>query len=387
MNRFYEDALAMKPELLESRRTIHSFGGVGFDIPDTVNFVKEKLTALGLAPREICKGGVVCTIGGGGKTILLRADMDGLPVREETGLPFACTNGTMHGCGHDFHAAMLLGAAKLLKARESELCGTVKLMFQPGEEILAGAEAMIAAGLLENPKVDAAMGIHVGVGRPDCHSNHITYIAGPASTSADEFWTTIRPLEKRGSNPIDVGCRVVQALQEIPAMEISPFVPASLVVNVFDCGNEAANVPPEKIVLKGVIRTTSPEIRQRVKTRMEEITREISAAYHHEANIEYVRGVGPMMTSPELTHEMAGYIAELVGKEHVEEQPVGQGAEDFSAVCREVPGCFFNLGAGHPDEGYTAQNHKSNVIFNEDVLPTGAAMYASCAFEWLKAHS
>ncbi|MDL2258801.1 M20 family metallopeptidase [Eubacteriales bacterium OttesenSCG-928-K08] len=386
MNRFYERALALKDEIVQNRRTIHTFGGVGFELPQTVAFIKEKLQELGLEPKEVCQSGITCTIGSGAPVILLRADMDALPVREESGLDFACENGTMHGCGHDMHAAMLLGAAKILQENVHELRGTVKLMFQPAEEILAGAEAMIQGGILENPHVDAAMGIHVGVGRPDCWSNYVSYISGPASTSADEFWTTINNGDRRGTSPIDVGCRIIQALQELPAMEISPFDPASLVVNVFSSTSTAANVTPSEATFKGVIRTTSPATRERMKTRMEEITNSIAATYHHTAKIEYVRGVGPMMTDDSLVQELVGYIKDIVGEKNMEQQPYGQGAEDFSAICREVPGAFFNLGAGHPDEGYWMQNHKSNVIFNEDVLPTGAAMYAACAFEWLHKH-
>lgn len=186
MNRFLERALEIKEEIVKDRRYIHQLGGTGFDIPETVTYVMKQLQGMGLHPEEICKGGVVCNIGKReGKTILLRADMDALPMEEKTELPFACTNGTMHACGHDMHPAMLLGAARLLKEREEELEGTVKLMFQPAEEILEGAKAMIQAGLLENPKVDAAIAMHVAVGRPeDCESHYISWVSGASGSSA-----------------------------------------------------------------------------------------------------------------------------------------------------------------------------------------------------------
>lgn len=387
MNQFYERALEIKEEIVANRRTIHGFGGTGFDLPDTTEFVMGKLRELGLAPKEICQSGVVCTIGSGGRTILLRADMDALPVAEESGLDFACTNGTMHACGHDMHAAMLLGAAKLLTERQDELQGTVKLMFQPAEEILAGAEEMIRCGLLENPKVDAALGMHVGVGRPDSYSGLVTYIIGPASTSADEFWITIDSHEQRMVSPITVGCRLVEALQEISNFEIRPNEFFSMVCNVFDCNSDAANVTPTKATIKGVIRTTDPEIRATARARLEQLTEAITKAYRCTGEIEYVRGVGPMLTSRPLCEELAGYAEEIVGPENMMQEAYGQGAEDFSAVCREVDGMFINLGAGHPSEGYTAANHKSTVIFNEEVLPTGSAIYANCAFQWLKNHA
>lgn len=387
MNQFYERALEIKEEIIANRRTIHGFGGTGFDLPDTTAFVMSKLRALGLEPEEICQSGIVCTIGKGEKTILLRADMDALPVEEESGLDFACTNGTMHACGHDMHASMLLAAAKLLVERKDELTGTVKLMFQPAEEILAGAEEMIKCGLLENPKVDAALGMHVGVGRPDSYSGLITYIIGPASTSADEFWITIDTHEKKMINPINAGCRLVQALQEVSAFEIRPHQFFSMVCNVFDCDSNAANVTPTKVTIKGVIRTTDPEVRSTAKQRLEELVKAFASTYQCTGEVEYVRGVGPMITNRALCEELAGYAEEIAGHENMVQEEYGQGAEDFSAVCREVDGMFINLGAGHPSEGYTAANHKSTVIFNEDVLPMGAAIYANCAFNWLKTHS
>ena len=307
MNQFYERALEIKEEIVANRRTIHGFGGTGFDLPDTTKFVMGKLRELGLAPKEICKSGVVCTIGSGGKTIL--------------------------------------------------------------------------------PQVDAALGMHVGVGRPDSYSGLVTYIIGPASTSADEFWITIDTHEQRMVSPITAGCRLIEALQEISNFEIRPNEFFSMVCNVFDCNSDAANVTPTKAVIKGVIRTTDPEIRATAKARLEQLTEAVTKAYRCTGEIEYVRGVGPMLTSRPLCEELAGYAEEIVGPENMVQEEYGQGAEDFSAVCREVDGMFINLGAGHPSEGYTAANHKSTVIFNEEVLPTGSAIYANCAFQWLKNHA
>lgn len=386
MNKFYENALKIKDEIIKNRRRIHGYGGIGFELEETAEFVKQYLQGLGLEPIEICKSGIVCTIGQGDKCILLRADMDALPIIEESGLEFACTNGTMHACGHDMHAAMLLGAAKLLVQKKDELCGRVKLMFQPGEEILAGAEEMIKCGLLEDPKVDAALGMHVGVGRPDSYSGLVTYIIGPASTSADEFWITLYNKEQRMVNPITAGCRLLQGLQEISNIEIRPNEFFSMVCNVLDCNSDAANVTPTKATIKGVIRTTDNDIRDTAKQRLESIAKYVANAYNCDVEVEYVRGVGPMITDEKLCTELIEYVKEIVDEDKIVREEYGQGAEDFAAVCREVPGMFINLGAGHPSEGYTAANHKSTVIFNEDVLPLGAAIYATCAFNWLENH-
>jgi len=162
----YERAHAIADEIISCRRAIHGFAEVGFDLPNTLNLIKAKLTEYGYENIQEIGGGLVVTVGQGGKTFLLRGDMDALPMKELSGLDFAAVNGQCHACGHDMHAAMLLGAAKILKEMEAELPGTVKLMFQPAEEILGGAKAMINAGVLENPKVDAAMALHMTTSYP-----------------------------------------------------------------------------------------------------------------------------------------------------------------------------------------------------------------------------
>ena len=168
MNKFMEQAQALKEEIIDYRRTIHANPEVGSDLPITTKYVMDKLTEMGYEPKEICQSGIVATIEGAkpGKTFLLRADMDGLPMEETTACDFAAKNGNMHSCGHDMHTAMLLGAAKLLKQNVDEIEGTIKLVFQPDEEGFTGAKAMIEAGVLQNPKVDAAMAMHVNSGSP-----------------------------------------------------------------------------------------------------------------------------------------------------------------------------------------------------------------------------
>ncbi|MBR4875278.1 MAG: M20/M25/M40 family metallo-hydrolase, partial [Clostridia bacterium] len=166
MNKYLEEAKALLPHLEELQQKVHQFGGIRYDLRPSAELIKAELIEIGLEPQEIVECGIVATIGGKkpGKTVLLRADFDALPQDEITGLPYAATNGTCHSCGHDYHAAMLMGTARLLKAHEDELEGTVKLMFQPDEEFTTGAKKMIEAGVLENPKVDASFAIHIEAG-------------------------------------------------------------------------------------------------------------------------------------------------------------------------------------------------------------------------------
>lgn len=388
MNDFLNRAYELKDEIVRNRRTIHRFGGVGLDLPETTSYVMERLREMGLEPAEICRSGVVCCVGGKrpGKTILLRADMDALPIEEKTGLPFACTNGTMHACGHDMHPAMLLGAARLLKEREDELQGTVKLMFQPGEEVLEGAKSMVKAGLLENPKVDAAVAMHVGIGRDDCQTGRVTYVSGPSGSSADELWVTLTPAEE-GVNPVDAACHIILGLKDLPSIEIRINETFGLMINAFVCDNDDPAGLAESVTFKGVMICMSGAVRDQAKARIVTIVEELAKAHRVQARIHYERSVAPLVTSKELGDQIQPAIAEITGEGNVQEQPLGFlsfGAEDFAEVAKHVPAVYLNLGAGCPDEGYTVEGHKDNVIFNEEVLPVGAAIYANIALRWLE---
>ena len=192
MNKYYKKALSISKELVANRRTLHNYAETGFDLPRTTTFVMKKLNEYGLSPFPVGKSGICCILGNQGKTILLRADMDALPMKENTGLDFAATNGNCHSCGHDCHTAMLLGAAKLLKQNEDKLKGTVKFMFQPAEETIGGAEAMIAKGCMENPKVDYVFGLHMD---PDIECGTIRSRVGALNANGDDI-ETYRALEK-----------------------------------------------------------------------------------------------------------------------------------------------------------------------------------------------
>lgn len=385
MNDFFVRAKQNNEELVRDRRAIHSYGGIGFDIEETAAYVRERLNTLGIPLREVCKCGISGTIGTGAPVILLRADMDALPLVEESGEPFAAKNNTMHACGHDMHCAMLLGAARLLKEREGELKGTVKLMFQPAEEILSGANEMIKGGIMEDPHVDAAMAIHIGVGanRP---LGRVRYSVGRTSHSADEFLITVRaPKGMRGINPLTIATRLILGLQEIVVVEFPPHELVDIKCGVLTAGI-AANTVPEEAVIRGVARTVSLEVRDPLKERVETIAKGMAEAFHAEAQVEWVRGVPPMVNDPDLVEELANYLEQVVGKENMSLIPGGGGGEDFSAISTLVPSMFFELGAGSMEEGYTYPNHNPKFRANEEVLPIGAALHAHCAFSYLENH-
>jgi len=390
-NRFLKRAYELKEEIVKDRRTIHAFGGVGFDIPETSDYVFARLKELGLEPSKMCKTGIVCTIGSGNKTFMLRADMDALPFTEETGLPFACQNGTHHACGHDMHTAMLLCAARMLteEERAGRLAGTVKLMFQPAEEILAGCNAMIEAGVLENPRVDAAMSIHITVGHDEAKSGLIRYNRGSAWGSCDTVRITVTGQGGHGAypfrciDPINIACRIVTGLQELTSSEVAPTLSPVVTICRIASGT-AANVIPNEAVLEGTIRSLDPQARALLKSRVKEIATHTSATYRGSAKVEFLNEIAPCISNDEMLDTFMPVLEGLAGQNGVREAKPITGSEDFAGVMERVPSVLFWLGAGSPDEGYSFGIHRPQMTTNEDVLPIGAAMHASCAAHWLE---
>lgn len=386
----YEEALALADETVANRRRIHEQAEVGLDLPRTVAFVEERLREYGLEPVR-CGHGVTATVGHGGRVLLLRADMDALPMQEASGEPFSCPDGAAHACGHDMHAAMLLTAARMLKEREGELAGTVKLMFQPAEEIFKGSLDMIEAGVLEDPHVDAALAYHVGPGRMPtglCMYND----TGTMMLSVDGFRIEIlgRPSHgaypELGVDPINIGVHVHLALQELVARECSCYRSCVLTVGQFHAGS-AANSIPDRAVLEGTLRTDDEELRQRVLARVREVATRQAEAFGGSAEVTSLSACPPLVCDPELTREVAGYMEGL----HIPGMaPVpdvrASASEDFSFIAQRVPSTFMYLSAGYEDERGERPAHDPRVRFNEDVLPIGSACLVRSAVEWLRNH-
>ena len=386
---YYERALELKDETIANRRHIHKNAETGLDLPKTKAYVMKKLTEYGLEPKD-CGYGVTATLGKGGKVLLLRADMDALPMPEESGEEFACPTGKeAHTCGHDFHAAMLLTAAKMLKEKEDTLEGTIKFMFQPAEETFEGSKNMIENGILENPPVDAALAYHVSPGKMPIG----LFMYNDKDTmmySVDGFKITIHGKGSHGAyphvgvDPINIGVHIHLALQELIARESDPTHSCVLTIGQF-AGGTAANISPETAVLQGTIRTNKPEARELLVRRMKEVAEKTAAVYNGTVDIEMISEVPPLICNPKLTDEVVGYMQEL-GIPGLTPYPgiSASASEDFAVIAEKVPSTFMYLSAGYLDERGQYPAHHPKAQFNEDVCPIGAACLAHCASQWLK---
>lgn len=392
MNDFLKEAKQIKEELIEYRRTIHRNPEVGSDLPKTKTFVLNKLKEFGYEPKEICESGIVATIEGNssGKTFLLRADMDALPMKEATECDFKSVNGCMHSCGHDMHTAMLLGAAKLLKKNQDKIEGTIKLVFQPDEEGFTGAKKMIEAGVLENPKVDAAMAMHVHSGTP---SNVVLYgLGGPSIAGCNRFRIVVKgkgchgAMPETGVDPINIAAHIYISLQEILSREISATEPAVLTIGKFS-GGDAPNIIPEEVIMEGTIRSLNKELGKFIFDRMNDIVLSTAKMFRGEAKLIELSSVPPLENNETLATELGDYIKDIVGKNSIISfEGGGMGSEDFASYSYKVPSAYFMLGAGtkEENESYGLPMHNDKVTFNEDILATGAAIYAYSAIMWLK---
>ena len=394
-----EEARRDAGRIAEDRRWLHAHAETGFDLAETLPWVRARLEEMGYAPRPLGRAGLSVDVGGKrpGKTFLLRADMDALPIQEESGVDFSCAAGRMHACGHDLHTAMLLEAARILKAHEDEITGTVRLMFQPAEEIFEGSRDMIGAGILEG--VDAAMMIHVMAGVPLPAGSVIVSPPGVSAPAADYFTVTVQGQGCHGSapqdgvDPLSAAAHIVVALQELHARELSPNARAVLTVGTFHAG-AAANAIPDTAVLGGSIRTYDEKTRAQLKQRLTEISQGTAAVFRASASVEFGSGCPTLVNNADLVRDAEKYTAELLGPERaLSGQKMaasgglsGGGSEDFAYVSQEVPSVMLALAAGEPAKGYPYPQHHPKVKFDEGALPTGSAILTCCALRWLEEH-
>ena len=386
------EAQAMKNTLVEYRRCIHQHAETESNLPVTRAFVMEKLTEMGYEPKEI--GGGITAIAGGkkpGKTFLIRGDMDALPIAEENDLEYKSQTGNMHACGHDIHTASMLGAAKLLKLHEDEIEGSVKLMFQPAEEVMEGAREMINAGILENPKVDAAMMIHVAPAVP-MPAGTTVFVGTGSYAASDWFKITVQGKGAHGAaafegvDPINVLAHIHTALQAINAREVAAKEILSLTVGEIHSGS-TSNVLPDTGYMSGTIRTLNEDVREFVRNRLKKISEGIAKTFRAEAKVEFPRGCPSMKVDDELEEKISGYTKEMLTDKMVIVETAGSGgmgSEDFALVAERVPSICVALAAGSPADGYTHPLHHPMIKFDENALPYGAAIYANAAIRFLK---
>lgn len=391
------EAKALQEEMVDFRRKLHVNPETGFDLEHTVEAVMEKLISYGYQPQKCGKAGIVATVGNGqGKTFLLRGDMDALPIEEDTDLAFKSTNGKMHACGHDTHTTMLLGAAKLLKKHEAEINGTVKLMFQPAEEIMLGASDMIAAGVLENPKVDAGSMIHIAPAMPFEDGTVLISQPGKSLSSCDWFEIRIHGKNGHGSMPQDAidpivpAANIHMALNEIQTRELPANALVALTVGEFHAGN-TSNVIPENAVLKGTLRAYDEEMRAKIKVRMTEIAENIAKAYRCTAETVFLAGAPTLENDPEVVAHaekvLPEYLKNVVAMSAIPNRPVMMGSEDFAYVSHEVPIVMFALAAADARKSEPYPVHHPKLVLNEDILPFGVVTHVAMAMSWLAANA
>ena len=400
-NMILKEAAALQPELQAIRRDLHRHPELGFELVYTKALVRQKLEEMGYQPQDCGKCGLVALAGGKhpGKTILIRGDMDALPIKEEADVDYKSeTPGKMHGCGHDMHAAMMLGAAKLLKAQEEELQGTVKLMFQPAEGIFQGAEDMIRAGVLENPTVDAALMIHVVPGLPMPAGMMLVQGGGVSMASCEQYHILVKGRGGHGSmpsvciDPITAAAHIHLALQEINSRELDPHGFGVFTTGRFE-GGKTSNVIPDTAEMWGTIRTVDPEgaVSEQIHQRMTEIAQGVAAAYRCTADVEFSDHCPCMVVDTPLAKNALTYMTELLGRGAMDMTVLtggkpGGGSEDFAFVSHEVPTVSMFLSAGNAKEGYVYGQHHPKVRFDDSVLYEGAAAYAYMGLRWLSEH-
>ena len=388
MQSLYEEAKELQPQLAAWRHKLHQIPELDLELPQTSAFVQARLAELGIPFETLVDGNcIVATIGRGAPCVMLRADMDGLPIAEESGEPFASSNGCMHACGHDLHATSLLGAAKLLKEREAQLAGTVKLLFQPGEETFRGARAAIAEGVLANPQVNAAIGMHVASQAPLG-----TVLYGDVTmASVYGFRITVTGKGGHGStpenciDPIIVAIKIHEAFQELMAREKSSFAEAALTVGKFQAGY-AANVIPEQAVMEGTLRVFDPDQRAFLIERIEQIVPAVAATYRASATLEVLTDVPEMRNDAALVQNCLAAMQKAMPELH----PVGglhaMGSEDFALVSKQVPSAYFMVGAKPSDVQKPFGHHTPHVRFSDNEATIAATAYAACALHWLESH-
>lgn len=391
MNKYLEEAFALKSVTIEDRRHLHNNPECGMILPQTKKYVVGRLEMLGLEPKFLGESGIVVSIKGNkdGKTILLRCDMDALPMEEINDLPFKSKlKNAAHTCGHDMHTAIMLSVAEILTKHKDKIKGTVKIVFEPGEEVLAGATMLINEGLLENiydgtSLVDAAMALHVEL---NSKPGEISYAIGGAAASVHPFEIIIKGISCHGGmphlgiDPIAAGVHVYQACLELLGREVPASEKITLTFGEFNSGN-VSNAVPGEAILRGSLRGYNNTLCNKMVKRMKEILEGVEKMFN--VDITYKNLFPPVpavYNNPNFTKEIVNYI-EDIGIKTIQSEGI-TGSEDFAFIAQEVPSALINLGA--KVEGNDYVNHNPKVLFNEDCMPYGVATFVNCAINWLQ---
>lgn len=389
----WKECEALQDELVTMRRQLHRIPELGLQLPRTAAYVAARLEAYGI-PYRRNRGddGIIATLEGGrpGKTVALRADMDGLPIREETGVDYASQHdGCMHACGHDCHTAMLLGAAKLLKARQSELHGSVRFLFQTAEENTRGARVMLENGAMDG--VDAVFGMHIGcILDKTIPSGKVVAAPGAVMAAADAFCIRVRGVgchgstPEKGVDPINIAAHIVLSLQTINAREWNACVPVVLVIGAIRGGTQG-NIIPDEVLIEGTLRTLDQKVRRQTVRRIGEIAAGTAAVFGGSAELEVRSGVPPVINDPAMAAFAAETVSAVLGEAAViprVAQP-NMGSEDFSLYLEHVPGAFLFLSSSDAALKTDIPHHNPQFNVDERVLWRGSAVLAALAERFL----
>ncbi|MCF8131052.1 MAG: amidohydrolase [Deltaproteobacteria bacterium] len=368
------------------RRDLHRIPETAYTEKKTSRYVADYLKTLGFDVKTgIARYGVVGSLEGGrpGKTLMIRSDMDALEIEEETGLAFSSTHeGVMHACGHDAHMSMVLAAATILRQMKDQLKGTIKFLFQPAEEGPGGAEAMIREGVMENPRVDYAVGCHVWPGIPE---GTIGVRPGPLMAAMDRFDLKIIGKGGHGAMPhqcvdaLEVGCQVVNALQRVVSRQMDPVSPAVVTVGSFHAG-EAFNVIPGTALMCGTARTFDRVVWKKFPERIERIVRGVCESMGASYELDYAHGFPPLINDAEMSRVVGECAEMVVGEGNLVVPEPTMGGEDMALFLEKSKGCFFFLGVGRKG---CAPLHNAGFDFNEEALSLGVETYCRIALKVL----
>lgn len=378
-------------EVVANRRHLHSHPELSFEEHKTARFVADKLKSYGITPTEgVANTGLTALIEGKNpekKIIALRADMDALPIKEANDVPYKSKNeGVMHACGHDVHTSSLLGTAKILSQLKDHFEGTVKLIFQPGEEkIPGGASLMIKEGVLENPKPNYIFGQHV---LPQMPAGKVGFREGMYMASADEIYITVKGKGGHGAmpelniDPVLITSHIIVALQQIVSRHASPKIPSVLSFGKV-IANGATNVIPDEVYVEGTFRTYNEEWRAAAHEKMKKIAAGLTEGMGGKCDFDIRRGYPFLQNNPELAQRAKGYATDLLGQENVLDLDLWLAAEDFAYYTQETDACFYRLGTGNTEKGITSSVHTPTFDIDEHALEVGPALMSWIAIQEL----
>ena len=380
------------PGVVADRRHFHENPELAFEEVKTAAYVAERLQQLGVEDIKtgVGKTGVTGLIRGekgDGKVVMLRADMDALPILEEVDAEYKSkVDGVMHACGHDAHTAMLLGVARILMQHKANFKGTVKVLFQPAEEVPpGGAQAMIKDGALEDPRVDAAFGLHVASDMP---AGQIGWRSGPGSAGSDRFRAVIKgkgghaARPQSSTDPVVIAAQIIIALQSLVSRETDPMDSVVLSTTAVLAG-EAFNVIPDTAELRGTVRTIDPDSRERMEKRVQEVIKGIAQTLGAETEITYIKGYPSLQNDEAMADIVRRAAIEVVGEDQVIESGLGLGGEDFSYFSLEVPSCFFRCGTRNEERDIVWGHHHPKFDVEEEGFVNGMATMANAAITYL----